>query len=460
MERSRPHRARRRALAALAILRRTLPAWLIALWLGPGMQPGSAAWRGTPPEDPPSRRLWVLQPPDAVVEYDTATFAPTRTLTVPSRVVDHPDYLNVNARGQMVWARPAGVFWAGDGVGPAADRMWFWDGRQAREWDAAGRTPDRGPGGTPASSEAVRQVLLSATGDALFWFENTFAYRSEPNPPQEGPRQSVRISARMWRSDLNGVEREAVVSLPADGWCPCSTGACSETCPAWEIWAPDGTVGNVFVLTRVTPGQLQTTYHASVVYRRVSGQAWRPVPLAQPLQRPMAASSAGDAFATAVLDSACCGWDNESSDQLLLLTGGRTSALYDEAATYGNGDYDVSIFPVDARFSPDGSSLAYSLLSTPIPPEGIRLSSGGKSNPDALARIREAAAAMPALTVVRIGNPAGRATVVPRSRLVGWLTNTELLVARDGLLAVCDRSGTLRKTTPIRVRTPADAFLR
>ena len=118
----------------------------------------------------------------------------------------------------------------------------------------------------------------------------------------------------MWRTDHAGGRPEEVAAVSSSAWCRCETGACSETCPEWEFWAPDGVVGDFFLLTRVTPGQLQTTYHESLLYRR-SGNRWSARPLPQPVERFLAASAQGDALVVAVLDGGCCGWDNEGSDR-------------------------------------------------------------------------------------------------------------------------------------------------
>src|SRR3972149_1841068 len=54
------------------------------------------------------KRLWVLQEPDRIVEYDIKTFAARRTLTTPRRLLAHPEYLSVNATGQMMFLPPKG----------------------------------------------------------------------------------------------------------------------------------------------------------------------------------------------------------------------------------------------------------------------------------------------------------------------------------------------------------------
>ena len=410
-------------------------------------------------QDQAPSRLWVLAEPDAIVEYDVATFAAARALKIPRRLFEHPEYLSVSARGQMLYVPAPGTHGDGGHGSAADDRVWFWDGQRAREWTPAepgsrGLRPQ-----DPPTTEAVRQWFLSATGDSLFLFENRFEYRAEGATAGSEPQRSVRASARVWRTDLAGGQREEAVSVSSSGWCRCETGACPETCPEWEFWAPDGVVGDFFLSTRITPGQLQTTYHESLVWRR-SGSAWSATPLSEPVERFLAASRQGDALIVAVPDGGCCGWDNEGSDQLRLLQHGKVLTLYDEFARYHNRNYDVSIYPADARLAPGGSMVAYTLVSTSPVGGRIRLSSEGKDDPDALERVRTARAALPAVEVVDLGSVPPPATIVARARLVGWLTERELLVVRDGLLTACDRRGRATAVTPIRVRSAADAFLR
>ena len=59
------------------------------------------------------KQLWVLQEPDEIVEYNVTTFTARRTLKVPRRLIEHPEYLSVNANGQMVFLPPNGAQWAG-----------------------------------------------------------------------------------------------------------------------------------------------------------------------------------------------------------------------------------------------------------------------------------------------------------------------------------------------------------
>ena len=162
----------------------------------------------------------------------------------------------------------------------------------------------------------------------------------------------------------------------------------------------------------------------------------------------------------AVPDAGCCGWENESSDQTLLLRNGKVSVIYDEFDRYGNPNTDVSFYTADARLAAGNGLLAYTLVSTARTAGEIRPSSGGKENAEELARVRRAMAGLPAVEVMQPGRKPRPTTVIRHAELVGWVSDLKILVAQDGRLAVYDTRGNKRKDTMIRVRSAADAFLR
>ena len=175
---------------------------------------------------------------------------------------------------------------------------------------------------------------------------------------------------------------------------------------------------------------------------------------------PLTASEKGEVLVAAVPDGGCCGWENESNDQTLLLRNGTVSVLYDESDRYDYRNYDVSFYTADAHLAADNAILAYTVVSTARADSPIRLSCDGKENAEELARVRKAIAELPAVEVVQLGIQPRSATVIRHAALVGWVSDREILVAQDGRLAVYDIRGSKRKETTIRVRRAADAFLR
>lgn len=425
--------------------------WRFPLW----SQVLIAAWLVSAAHAQPPRRLWVLRAPDEIVEYDVATFAPLHTLRVPRRLIEHPEYLRINAKGQMLFVPPKGTLWTNGEMAPEGDRSWFWDGHHAKKWNFEGHKTRGGTADKRMLTETALQWFLSAEGESLFRLENRF----EKVLGKSGLERAVRATARFQRTDLVGSQPETVVSLSSSGWCQCGTGLCSETCPEWSAWAPNGVVGDFFVLTRITPGQLGPTYHESRLYER-SGRRWEARKLSQPIEMPLVASANGDVLVAAVPDAGCCGWENESSDRLLLLRNGKVTVLYEEYARYNNRDYDVSFYVRDAGLASDNERLAYTLVSTARADTKLRLSSDGKVNAGELARVRKTIAELPAVEIMQLGNPSRPATVIPHAALVGWLSERKILLAQDGRLVVYDSLGGKRREMAIRVRSAADAFLR
>jgi len=415
----------------------------------------AAALLGTAVHAQTPKQLWVLQGPDQIVEYDAVTFAARRTLAVPRRLIEHPEYLSLNTRSQMLFLPPEGAQWGGGEMAAAADRVWFWNGQQAREWKLEGPKTSGVSAGTPTVTESARQWYISAGEEWLFWFENTF----EKIIDGPGHERSVRATARVWRTNIAGDGPETIASVSSAGWCPCTTGTCSESCPEWSFWAPDGVVDDFFLLTRVTPGQIGSTYHESLLYQR-SGKRWPVKKLPEPIERPLTGSEKGEVLIAAVPDGGCCGWENEGNDQTLLLRTGKSSMLYDETRRYGNRNYDVSFFTAGARLTASNEMLAHTIVSTARSGSDIRLSLDGEENADDLARVRRAIADLPGVEIVKVGLTPRSVAIIRHAELVGWLSDRELLVAQDGRLVVYDTRGNRLKETPIRLRSAADAFLR
>lgn len=391
---------------------------------------------------PAAQSVWVLQPPDRIIEYDVATFAARRTIPVPARVVAHPEYLAVNAHGQLLFAVPAGTA-LGETPEDSANLVWAWDGSTAREWPR-----DTGP-------EAPRQWFLETGGGALLAWETRLHLERDSG----GVERSVRTATRLLRTNLSGGDAETVAAIADLPACACETGVCSETCPIWRAWAPQGVVGGFLLATRFVAGQLQPDYQQSVVHQHQGGR-WAARELTAPVTAALAASADGRMLAEAVQDSGCCGWINESSDQLAIIRDGRPTVLYDEWARFENRNYDASFPVAAARFDPSGAKLAYTLTAdAPGADEEIRLSLDGQANSSELARIRTAAGGMPSLEIVDLADTAAPRVVISGTSLVGWIDADRLLAVSGGRLTVYDRRGQKLRETPIAVRRPADVFL-
>ncbi len=407
--------------------------------------------------EPPTQhaRLWVVRADaDAIVEYNLETFEPRQTVKVPRRVVDHPEHVHISGLGEIMFV-PAADVPEGGGEADAPRRAWHWNGQHATETalDHATSGAKRADGTTV--TQTVAAPFLSATSDSVIWFENRF----DKVLDAAGVERSVRASATAWRSGADGRGRIPIATVSSTGPCQCATGACSETCPEWEFWAPNGVVGAFFLVTRLVPGQLGPAYQETRLYRR-RGDAWAATMLPRPLERPLAASTSGHLLVAAVLDGGCCGWANEGDDQLVVWRDRKPAIVYDERRRYGNANYDVSFYPADARLAPGQSQLAYTIVPTAQGAGEVRLSSEGKADPHELARLQAALGDLPAVEIVRLDGAPRVPAVIRRAELVGWLSDRELLVAQDGRLVIFSTDGVRHRDTSIPVRAAADAFIR
>ena len=121
----------------------------------------SFAWAESP------KALWVIQEPAVIAVYELPSFAPKRTLKIPRRVLEHPEYLRINNRGQMLFHPLHGEQWASGEMATAGNLAWFWDGQKAREWKLPRTRRTGSSGGKVILNEIRSESFLSADGQSL-----------------------------------------------------------------------------------------------------------------------------------------------------------------------------------------------------------------------------------------------------------------------------------------------------
>jgi hypothetical protein len=163
---------------------------------------------------------------------------------------------------------------------------------------------------------------------------------------------------------------------------------------------------------------------------------------------------------SAVLDTGCCGWENQSNDQTLLLSYGRTVVLFDERAQYNNPDYDVSFFTENGKLSPQMDSVAMTIDASAKSSAPIQLSEQGQANPAESQRIRKALTDLPAVVVVSAIDPSKRSAFLPHAVLIGWISEKEILIVENHLLVAYDVIAGTRRKSAIRIEDPAFALAR
>jgi len=398
-----------------------------------------------------NRRLWVLTAPDLLVEYDPVTFAPKKSIQIPAEVLKAPRILQINRLGQMLYA--PNVDDPSPDVGKNSAKFWLFDGAAPAQVGQGIIRISSPSGSNQKVTESSPWPFLSADSQHLFWFTNEFNKLERDNV-----ELSVITTFRAWSSNLSAKERKdlATVDIPE---CRCTTGTCTETCPEVRFWVPDDGVSDYFFITRLVQGPTETKYLSSTLYQQESGP-WSSTDFKQPLQRVLDSTEHGSVLITAILDTGCCGWENQSNDQTLLLNYGTTVTLFDEREQYKNPDYDVSFFTENAKLSPQLAHVAMTIEASAKSTAPIQLSEQGQANPAESLRIRKALVDLPAVEVVSATDPGKRTAFLPHAFLIGWLNEKEILIVENHLLTAYNISTNTRRRSGIKVEDPALAFIR
>src|SRR6516165_6699239 len=121
-----------------------------------------------------SRRMWVMKAPNTIVEIDPTTFAEKGSVTLPAGALETPAALQVNAKGQMVFALGADdpTIDASKGM---ADKVWLWDGQKAASIGRGYLHVVANSGSNQKVTESLPAPYLSAAGTHLYWFTNQIA---------------------------------------------------------------------------------------------------------------------------------------------------------------------------------------------------------------------------------------------------------------------------------------------
>jgi hypothetical protein len=398
-----------------------------------------------------NKRLWVLTAPNTIVEYDPGTFAAKPPITIPSEVLKAARVLQINGKGQMLYAPNSDD--PSPDVGKSEERFWIWDGH-ATAMLGRGLIRVASPSGSNQKvTESSPWPFLSADGIHLFWFTNQFNRLQ-----RENVELSETTNFRAWRSDMLGKQKQDLATFDFPD-CRCPTGSCSETCPETRFWIPDEGVDDYFVVTRLIQGQTETKYLSSTLYKQAEGM-WTATDLSQPLERVLDMAEHGSVIVSAILDTGCCGWENQSNDQTLLLKDGKTMPLFDERLQYKNPDYDVSFFTENAKLSPDLTHAAMTIEASAKSSAPIQLSEQGQANPAESLRIRKALAELPEVQVVSTDDPSKRPILLPHAYLVGWLNEKEIVVIENHLVVAYNVVTATRRRSNIKVEDPALVFVR
>jgi hypothetical protein len=397
------------------------------------------------------KRLWVLRAGGEMVEYDLATFAQKQTVKVPPEAAQSPQDVSVNHQGQILFV-PTVPLPLTEADAGTPHKVWFWNGRTASTIDQGVDRKSVKAGSNVVITETAPEPYLSADGNYMLWFAN----QSRRLQREEMDLSTV-TTWQLWRTDLTGANREELASSKFPD-CPCTTGSCEESCPYGVVWAPADGVGKFFLLTRFVAGQTQPVYQMSSRYQEEGGK-WIASPVSPPLQRVLDAASDGNVILEAVPDTGCCGWANQSNDQTLLRSHGKTIPVFDEREAFKNPDYDLSFYTSNARLSPELGYVAMTIVSTAQPNKPMQLADEGQANPEESQHIRKALLDLPAVEVKSAGDAPRRVAYLPHTTLVGWISEKEILLVEDRLLVGYSVATGVRRKSSVRVLDVGQVFL-
>jgi hypothetical protein len=269
---------------------------------------------------------------------------------------------------------------------------------------------------------------------------------------------STTTTWQAWRSDLTGGMHEDLTSVKFPE-CRCPSGACEESCPYGEIWVPETGMGKLSLLAQLVAGKMGPVYKQGSRCQEDGGK-WSCTPLPEPLHRVLEAASDGSVIIEAIPDTSCCGWTNQSDDQTLAISDGKSRTLFDEIATYRNSDYDVSFYTSNARLSPAVGFVAMTITSTAETNKPIQLAEGGEATPEESKEIRRALTELPAVEVMTMGDTLKRVALVPHATLVGWINEKEILTVENHLLVIYNISTKAKRRSTVKAEDAAHVFLR
>jgi hypothetical protein len=100
------------------------------------------------------------------------------------------------------------------------------------------------------------------------------------------------------------------------------------------------------------------------------------------------------------------------------------------------------------------------IVSTAEANKPIQLADQGQANPEESLRIRKALPVLPAVEVKSVEDAPRRVAYVPHATLVGWLSDKELLIVEEHVIAVYNVGTGTRRKSSVRVDDAARVFLR
>jgi hypothetical protein len=240
--------------------------------------------------------------------------------------------------------------------------------------------------------------------------------------------------------------------------CLCSTGVCEETCPIGRMTIFNNIIQQIISVEHFIPGQLGSEIVGTTYYEKY-GNNWIEKNKIE-IQNHL--------FLDIIEDAGCCGWENESSNQLCVNNGKQNFIIYDEFSHFKNQNYDISFYVSNAELSLDKKRVAYTIKPCCKPFQRIRFSSHifdisrGKEyvNVEDQKKIQSVLDTLPLVEVSSIHESPKIVATVKNAVLSGWMDNDRLLLIKDSKLAIFRLSTRDIQTFSIPVESPDQVYLR
>ena len=326
-------------------------------------------------------------------------------------------------------------------------KLWYWNGAT---WHHAKVS-------YPEEISLISLPFMDEKEDVFYWYVNSGTENvliSNATHPSRYINNNFELYRFCFRDTL---VQERIIKLGFDE-CLCSTGACEETCPIGRMAIFNNIIQQFISVEHFVSGQLGSEIIGTTYYERYDNK-WiekNKVDIRNHL------------FVNIIEDAGCCGWNNESSDQLHVFNGKQKIVIYDEFSRFKNQNYDISFYVSNSELSLDKKRVAYTIRPCCKPFESIRLSSRafdkhrGKEyvNLEDQKKIQSVLDTLPVVEVSSIHEFPERLATLKDAVLSGWLDNDRLLVIKDNKLAVFHLSSNHIKTFPIPVESLHQVYLR
>ena len=326
-------------------------------------------------------------------------------------------------------------------------KLCYWDGKKWHHAEVS----------YPEGICLISAPFLDEKQDAFYWYVNSGVENSilsNSTHPSFYISNNFELYRFYFRDTLI---QERIIKLVFNESL-CSTGVCEETCPIGHMTIFNNIIQQIIAVEHFIPGQLGSEIVGTTYYERYDNN-WivknkNDIP--------------NHLFVDIIEDAGCCGWENESSNQLRVHNGKQNFIIYDEFSHFKNRDYDISFYVSDAELSLDKKRIAYTIKPCCNPFQRIRFSSHifdmsrGKEyvNLEDQKKIQSVLDTLPLVEVSTIHESPRILATIKNAVLSGWMDNDRLLLIKDSKLAIFHLSTKEIQTFSIPVESPHQVFLR